>query len=270
MFTFRAITTLVVSVFIALLATGCSQMQSIAYGEPNFNTRVLLAELGPKPMTQSPNTLPGSREAATGLQPPRLPQDCDFEIPYPGKVRVTACVYALKGYIDNEYREYRITLHHLADNGNALADITVLGLNTAGTVVGGAAIKAILHAVAAGVGGSKTIINEDILYKRTIITILNQMDADRDKQFAVMLKEMKGTGVYTIGQARDDLLLYFEAGTFDHGISSLEAVAAANKEDCKAKRDDTKVAPSSGKGTTTTLSKPTATGCSETTTITTN
>src|SRR5439155_11178837 len=247
MFTYRAITTFVGSVFIALLAAGCSQMQSIAYGEPNFNTRVLLAELGPKPMTQSPNTLPGSREAATGLQPPRLPQDCDFEIPDPGKVRVTACVYALKGYIDNEYREYRITLHHLADNGNALADITVLGLNTAGTVVGGAAIKAILHAVAAGVGGSKTIINEDILYKRTIITILNQMDADRDKQFGVMLKEMKGRD-YTIGQARDDLLLYFEAGTFDHGVSSLEAVAAANKEDCKTKRDDTKVAASGDGG----------------------
>ncbi len=85
MFAFRAVTTLVVPVLIALLAAGCSQMQSIAYGEPNFNTRVLLAELGPKSMTQSPNTLPGSREAATGLQPPGLPQDCDFAIPYPGK-----------------------------------------------------------------------------------------------------------------------------------------------------------------------------------------
>ncbi len=127
--------------------------------------------------------------------------------------------------------------------------------------MGGAAIKAILHAVAAGVGGSKTIINEDILYKRTIITILNQMDADRDKQFAVMLKEMKGN--YTIGQARDDLLIYFEAGTFDHGVSSLEAVAAANKEDCKTKRDDTKVAASSVGGPATTQSKTTAIGCPE-------
>ena len=79
-----------------------------------------------------------------------------------------------------------------------------------------------------------------------------------------MLKEMNGTADYTIGQARDDLLLYFEYGTFDHGVSSLEAVAAANKEDCKTKRDNTKIATSVAKGTTAAPSPMTTGGCPET------
>jgi hypothetical protein len=269
-----------------VLLGGCqSQVQSLLYGEPNFNTQLLLAYLQSRTGEMAP--VQGARAAdALNLQPQTIPDEC--RIPYNADTpQVKLCVYALKGLIDDQYREYRITLHHLADGGNALADTIVLGVNTAGTAVVGAAAKTILAAIGAGVGGTKSIFNEDLLYKQTIITVLNQMDADRDKQFSMMLEEMKGLTPYTLAQAKDDLLLYFEYGTFDHGISSLQAATAANKEKCKKQLDTTKIAASNGSAgsvtttktvttkatsknaTTTTTTKDSSTsanGCADTTT----
>jgi hypothetical protein len=230
-------------VLIALmLALGaCSQVQSLEYGEPNFNTGILLPSLS---LSNGTVVSTGARDAAAlHLQPPvvlsdSLKLDCPDTAAF-SQNQVKTCVYALKRIIDDQYREYRITLHHLADGGNAALDVANIGLTTAATATPGAAAKTVLSAIATGLLGTKTVLNEDLLYKQTIALVLNQMDADRDRQFAVMLKEMND-GNYTIGQAKDDLLLYFEYGTFDHAISSLQAAAAANKANCEAQRDNAK------------------------------
>jgi len=260
---------------VLLLLAGChSEVQSLEYGEPNFNTALLLAYLKSPPgravngpiaavdaQGNSLSLLPSARPTAA-VGPQIIPDEClDASA---ANRNVTACVYTLKGLIDDQYREYRITLHHLADGGNALADTIVLGVNTAGATVVGAAAKTILAAIGVGVGGTKSIFNQDILYKQAIISVLNQMDADRDKQFKVMLDEMNGSSPYTLAQAKDDLLLYFEYGTFDHGISSLQAATAANKEKCQKQLDAAKIAVSSGNGAPVDGSTATG-GCSDTT-----
>jgi len=161
------------------------------------------------------------------------------------------CVYALKAIIDDHYREYRITLHHFADGGDAVFDITTLGLNTAGAVTPAAAAKTVLAAMAAAVGSTKTILNQDLLYKQTIEILINQMDADRDRQFTVMLKEMDDDkSTYSMGQAKDDLLLYFAAGTWDHAIAALQASTAANQANCKRQLNKAKVKKSTKSAST--------------------
>jgi hypothetical protein len=180
-----------------------------------------------------PAACPSPAAAATPDYPAALP-------PAASAPDVAKCVYAVKAIIDDLYREYRITLHHFADDGNAAADITVLGLTTAATGPVGTTAKTILSGVATLVGGTKSIINQDLLFQKAIEDVINQMDIDRDTQFNTMLGQMKGTS-YSIEQAKADLLEYFAAGTWDHAIVSLQTTVAAKKNDCKVQTDANKV-----------------------------
>ena len=240
-----------------LLLGACTrgQFQSVRDGEPNFNTALLLPSVAGAPI-----------ESRTGgaLQPAdlaKLPGIDGLEKDCPdgdaaGQTAINACIYALKRIIDDQYREYRIAVHSLAAGGNAVFDVAGLAFSTAAMASPANAAKTILAALAAGALGLKTALNEDLLYKQAIETVLNQMDSDRDRQFAIMLSRMNaglqpGGPVYTMGAAKDDLLIYFQAGTFDHGITSLQVAAAANKAHCQAQLENAKVAtaaPSSGPG----------------------
>jgi len=221
---------------LALLLAGCNSV--LIQGEPNFNTAILL----PDPTAAARNSV------NLGLTPASVPTVCRDDSTADSQT-VNACVYAVKAIIDDHYREYRITLHHVADDGNAAADMTVLGLTTAATGPISTVAKTILAGAGAFVSGSKSILNQDLLYKQTIEILINQMDTDRDTQFKTMLNEMSGT--YTMRQAKDDLLVYFAAGTWDHAITSLQTAVAANQANCKAQTDAAKVtqAQLGGKGT---------------------
>lgn len=215
-------------VFLLLLCVGGCGAQQLTQGEPNFNTAILL-----------PSPAAASRDPAKlGLTPAQPPPECTA-----AAADVDKCVYAVKAIIDDQYREYRITLHHLADDGNAAADIGVLGLTTAATSPVSTAAKTILSGLGTVLGGSKTILNQDLLYKQTIEIVINQMDADRNRQFTLMLAEMNG-GKYTLEQAKDDLLAYFAAGTWDHAVTSLQSKTAANQANCAAQADAAKLAKS--------------------------
>lgn len=222
---------------LVLFLAGCGA-QVLMQGEPNFNTAILL----PDPTAAARNYV------NLGLTPAAVPPGCQ-DNPVADSPTVNNCIYAIKAIIDDHYREYRITLHHFADDGNAAADVTVLGLTTAATGPISTVAKTILAGAGAFVSGTKSILNQDLLYKQTIEILINQMDTDRDTQFKTMLNEMSGT--YTMRQAKDDLLLYFAAGTWDHAITSLQTAVAANQANCKAQTDAAKVtqAQLGGKGT---------------------
>ena len=183
--------------------------------------------------TTAPQTTMSTTSQKTTAQPAHT------ATPTAPKPDVIACVYSVKAIIDDLYREYRITLHHYADNGNAVADIGVLGLTTAATGPIGSSLKTILSGTATLVGGSKSILNQDLLYQKAIEDIINQMDIDRYTQFNTIMEQMKTT--YTLEQAKADLLEYFADGTWDHAIVSLQATVAAKKANCKAQTDTNKV-----------------------------
>jgi len=237
-----------------LLVSGCGT-QVLIQGEPNFNTAILL----PYPATEQlavssrnagnlglvPAALPGECQSAPSPQAPSPTAAVGAPTPFAPtsatvpQAQVAACLYAVKAIIDDLYREYRITLHHAADDGNAWAEMTVLGLTTAATGPVGLVAKTALSGVSTFVGGSKSILNQDLLYQKAIEDVINQMDIDRDTQFNTMLGQMKGN--YSIEQAKADLLEYFSAGTWDHAIVSLQTTIAAKKNDCKNQTDANKV-----------------------------
>ena len=171
-----------------------------------------------------------------------------------------ACVYDVKALIDDQYREYRITLHHYVDDGNAALDVGSLGLGTAATLIGAAPVKTTLSALGTLLTGTKSVINEDVLLKAAIESIINQMDADRQQQFGIMLSEINGTASpYTLSQAKDDLLIYFSDGTWDHALVSMQVQTAANSAACKTDTNNAKVQVAKTGTTTTATTTPSAT-----------
>lgn len=245
----------VLGLLLVLGACTRGQFQSLRDGEPDFNPAVLLPSVDGKPIESRNGSAlePEDLSRLPGID--ALEKDCPAA-DTAGQAAINTCIYALKRIIDDQYREYRIAVHSLAAGGNAVFDVAGLAFSTAAMASPANAAKTILAAVAAGALGLKTALNEDLLYKQAIETVLNQMDGDRDRQFAIMLSRMSaglqpGGPVYTMGAAKDDLLIYFQAGTFDHGITSLQVAAAANKANCQAQLDNAKLAtaaPSSGPG----------------------
>jgi hypothetical protein len=153
--------------------------------------------------------------------------------------------YARMRYIDINYMNFRRKVLLEVNGGNAAADITVLGLNAAGTLVGGATTKAILAAISAGVVGSKGIIDKDVLYNTGIQTLILKMDADR---IAVRLRVTRNLKqpeeVYPFEAAEVDAGDYYRAGTLTNALISLQGDAAAElKSDTHAINVDTPMAP---------------------------
>jgi hypothetical protein len=121
-------------------------------------------------------------------------------------------------------------LHRAVDTGHAAADIIGIGLGSAGALVAGATT------VSAGVAGARGKIDADILYSNSITLIITQMDADRADWKGRIIAQMTGqkSNEYTMYQAANDLLAYFEAGTWDHALVSLDTHASANLSNCQA------------------------------------
>ena len=170
----------------------------------------------------------GAAASQTAVTPP------DHSQGYPA---IKACFYAMKSLIDDNYREYAITLIHAVNYGHLASDLTVQALTTAGAITGGATAKSVLSAVASGVNGARGYIDEDILYNQSISLVLNQMDADRSRIAAVAISALgdeSASNPYTASQAYNALLDYYWSGTFSHALDSLKSQTGAAKAGCKA------------------------------------
>lgn len=257
-------------------------------GEPDFNSAILLSSWNGAATEDAAHKF----AQENGLQPLSLPASCAQAAPVEKEQTTTTetparpaghdaakvatvvtkntttttvtpevktCVYEVKALIDDRYRRYRIDLHHFADQGEMVADLAVLGVTTAATGPVSVLAKTVLSAVGTFIGGGKTIVSDDLLHKQAIEILLNQMDSDRDQQFTLMIKEMAGT--YTLAQAKDDLLAYFAAGTWDHAITSLQNKAAVSQANCKAETNTTKLKATKSTAGKPAQSKSSSTGC---------
>ncbi len=251
--------------------TACNDFGTIQNGEPDFNTRLLLP---PASKTSVDVNVDDARRTAfttSHLTPDMIPSSCvtagqtnsqtgadPGNLSGPG---LRSCFYGLKSIIDDQYREYKITLRHIVDGGNTLADLLGLGLSTAATATPGAPAKTLFSAFSSAVAGGKSIVDADLLYKQTIVITINEMDADRAQLETGMLTRLNAaTPPYTLAEAENDLLAYYEAGTFTHALVSLETRSAANQANCSAQAQNAKV--SAGSATT---SPAISTGCPATT-----
>ena len=190
-------------------------------------------DLAPAPVS------PAAKKKKTATQPPLSP---------PAIAR-NDCVNSLKSIIDDKYRPYRVSLHRLVNGGNAAADVISLGLGGATTAAVGAATKTILAAMNTAVTGTKTALDADFLYKQSIEMVINQMDADRSAQYAIMQQAMNNEiSGYTLAEGKNDLLRYYLDGTWDHAITALQVQTAANTAACQAAATSTKVASAKIRG----------------------
>ena len=119
------------------------------------------------------------------------------------------------------------TDQQLLDTAGAML---TLGLNLAGTAVGAANTKTILHAIAAGVTGTKEVIDKNYYFDKTIPALVGQMNAERKKALVPILVGLRADlDDYPFAQAVTDLHNYYFAGTFAGAIQGIQ-VDAAEKE----------------------------------------
>ena len=136
--------------------------------------------------------------------------------------------YARMRYIDLQYGVFRQRVFAEVNGANAVTDITVLGLNAAGTLVGGATTKSILAAISGGLVGAKGIINKDVLYNAGIQTLILKMDADRTAVRLRITNNLKqNEEVYPFEAAELDTGDYYRVGTVPNALITLQGNAAA-------------------------------------------
>jgi hypothetical protein len=234
---------------------------------------VALPPPAPKPATAPAAAAPAAAKKA-GKNKPAPAANADTTPPEPhstGYPYVKSCFYAMKSLIDDNYREYAITLVHAVDNGHLASDLTVQALTTASTVTGGATAKSVLSAIASGVNGARGYVDEDLLYNQSIALVLNQMDIDRSRLATVAmtaLQQETDKDPYTVAQVYNTLLEYYWSGTFSHALDSLKASSGAAKSACKAAAYKAQIAmPATGQGpSASATSAATSTSCDSGTT----
>jgi hypothetical protein len=115
---------------------------------------------------------------------------------------------------------------------NTATDMLVLGLNIAGTAVGGAGAKTLMAAIAAGVTGSKQIVDKNYFYEKTIPALVAQMNAERKTALIPIIAGVQQSlSDYPLAQAITDLHNYYHAGTLIGAINAIQADAGAKERD---------------------------------------
>jgi hypothetical protein len=113
---------------------------------------------------------------------------------------------------------------------DAASDMLVLGLNLLGTAASGVRAQANLAATAAGVGGSKAIVDKNYYFEKTVSALVATMNASRKE---VLLRILEGVrkplADYTFSQAVADTHDYYAAGTLNSAIASAQASAAVRE-----------------------------------------
>lgn len=127
--------------------------------------------------------------------------------------------------IDLQYIKYVRGLMSGKQNLNTTTDALILGLGLAGTLVSGARSKTNLAAAAAGVVGTKSIIDKNYFYDQSIDALIGAMNARRK---LVLVRILNGVATDTIGQypmevAIVDTREYFEAGTINGAVAFISS-----------------------------------------------
>lgn len=138
--------------------------------------------------------------------------------------------------MDLQYLKFIRTLTSDKQQLDSATDIVNLTLNLAGTLVGGVQAKTNLAALGAGVSGSKTVIDKNYYYEKSINALVATMNAHRKE---VVIKILEGLphslDMYPLTQAVIDLNVYYLAGTLNGALQYVQADAGK----LEAKSDET-------------------------------
>lgn len=139
------------------------------------------------------------------------------------------CYWETKALIDYRYQVYKTNLLHAVNSGTFAGDFISLGFDTAGAITPGATAAKLFSALAGAATGTKSLVSQDILYKQTITILISEMDSDREDEAEKIEKGLAANPPPPLAEVIDELLVYYEIGTFQHALVTLQNKAGAPK-----------------------------------------
>lgn len=131
--------------------------------------------------------------------------------------------------IDARYLQFRRAVSSEGRGGTALADLAVLGLTTSASVIEKSATE--LSAIAAGIAGSKGIIDKNLYFNKALPALLAAMDAERTKaRTQIVLNMRKDANAYPLETAFGDIAAYEAAGSLDLAVDNVTASASEDRK----------------------------------------
>jgi len=119
---------------------------------------------------------------------------------------------------------------------DSAAEMLVLSLSLAATGFTPASTKTILSAIAAGVIGSKDIVDKNFFFEKSVPALIATMDAQRIKVLVRILDgRTQALDEYSLTEALADLYDYYYAGTLFGALNVIHAEAAMKQEAQQAK-----------------------------------
>ena len=111
------------------------------------------------------------------------------------------------------------------------ADILIVGVNLAGTLVGAATTKGILAAISGGTAASRTSINKNFFHEKTVPVLVTAMNAERKEALIPIFQGIgKSLDEYPFARALSDLHVYYQAGTFIGALQAIQKDSGAKEE----------------------------------------
>ncbi len=150
---------------------------------------------------------------ASGVLPPEA---------YTNRAERNRTIDEITWTIDNSFQRYVESLYASGALFNTIADLVILGSSGAATVAGGEGAKTILSAVAAGVSGARSTIDQNYFAEQSRIALISKMKEMRARTL-LRIEEGKQApiSVYPMSQAMVDLQAYYFAGNI---LSALQDI----------------------------------------------
>lgn len=135
------------------------------------------------------------------------------------------------GVIDRAYAGFKESIYTQRVGSAVGVDIATLVLNAAGAALPDAGVKTGTSALSATLIGSKTSIDKNVYFDRTLPALLAQMDGQRSVVRERILAGMASDAtLYPLMQAASDLDAYLQAGSVTGAIAAITAQAGAAQQ----------------------------------------
>jgi len=116
--------------------------------------------------------------------------------------------------------------------------LLIAGVGLATTVSAGAAAKAALGASSTGLGATRTSIDKNFFYEKTVPALITARNAQWKVALVPILEGTKrDTEGYPMALALSDLAEYYYAGTFTEALQAIEKDAGVKEASGQAYRD---------------------------------
>ncbi|QYK49653.1 MAG: hypothetical protein KF838_07305 [Phycisphaeraceae bacterium] len=142
--------------------------------------------------------------------------------------------------IDANYKIFVREFVVQKQSGDLAADVTVIGLNTAGALLDPSGTTRILAGISAGVTGSKASYDKHFYYEQTVKALYAAMNAQRKVVRARILEGLVSENYddYPLTRALADLDDYYHAGTFLGGLQTIQQDAGQKESRAQVKIDN--------------------------------